>query len=92
MIPMAEVEPIIEEHVREGVMCIGCGYDLAGLPIADKAVCPECGFEIDESLMGPLLRHEGAEWLGRVEKGLRATSFAIRGFGLTVLMLILAGC
>jgi len=56
-------------NVRQGVLCIGCEYELAGLPTADGAVCPECGLSIEKSLTGPLLRYEGVTWLERVERG-----------------------
>jgi len=58
-------------NVRQGVLCIGCGYDLAGLPASDDAVCPECGLEIALSLRKIGLRDETLEWLERVVRGLK---------------------
>lgn len=68
-----------ETTVREGITCIGCGYDLSGLPIEDGAVCPECGIAIEDSFTGPLLRYEGVEWLERVARGLGQAKVGVTG-------------
>jgi len=31
----------------EATQCVGCGYDLTGTVIANRAKCPECGLPID---------------------------------------------
>ena len=68
MMPEKPVES--KELVRDGVVCIGCGYDLAGLQQVDDTVCPECGEHFENSYTRPLLRNEGVAWLERVSDGL----------------------
>lgn len=82
-------------RIREGVVCVQCGYDLSGLEWHDHAVCPECGHRTEGSLAGPLLRNEGEGWLDRVGDGLFLTHTSlydavIYTIGLLVLMPFLA--
>lgn len=53
--------------VRAGALCVGCGYDLAGL--APSGQCPECGTPIARSLRGDLLAYAPAEYLARLHRG-----------------------
>jgi hypothetical protein len=90
---MPDAPPPTEPTVREGITCIGCGYDLSTLPNEDGALCPECGTAIEDSLTGPLLRYEGLDWLARVSRGLRQTKVGVTGIALSWafgIMLLLA--
>lgn len=54
---------------RERVsLCIGCGYNLRGLP-ADGA-CPECSMAIERSLHGEWLRYADPQWTQQILRGL----------------------
>jgi len=53
--------------VRAGALCVGCGYDLAGL--APSGQCPECGTSIARSLKGDLLAFAPAEYLAKLHRG-----------------------
>jgi len=59
------------------VDCIGCGYQLRGLPA--EGACPECATAIWRSVRGDLLRDADPDWLARVRRGVsliaRATTF-----------------
>ncbi len=53
--------------VRDGVLCVSCGYELAGL--APSGACPECGTLVARSLRGDLLAFAPAEYLARLHRG-----------------------
>ncbi|MBX3359489.1 MAG: hypothetical protein KF745_13800 [Phycisphaeraceae bacterium] len=53
--------------VVEPVTCVGCGYDLIGLPGDGR--CPECGAAVGESMRGLLLRYSTREYLAAVQLG-----------------------
>jgi hypothetical protein len=48
-------------------MCVGCGYELAGL--SPHGECPECGTPIARSLRGDLLAYAPAEYLAKLHRG-----------------------
>lgn len=53
--------------VGAGRACLGCGYDLGGLP--SDGACPECGAPVARSLKGPLLRFASGELLAKLHTG-----------------------
>ena len=55
------------EQVKEDRNCVGCSYNLRGLQ--SDGLCPECGYSIQRSLMGPLLRYSSAEYLKTLQQG-----------------------
>lgn len=54
-------------RVRDGALCVGCGYDLAGL--SPNGQCPECGTPIANSLRGDLLAFAPAAYLATLHRG-----------------------
>ena len=63
-------------------ICIGCGYDLAGLP--EEGLCPECGSSIAESLR---------LWsnTNRLETPLREIAEGLRGIKVAYAILLVMG-
>ncbi len=61
--------------VETGVLCLGCQYELAGLP--SDSVCPECGMSIARSLMGDTLLHADPQWLKKVYRGFRLIIYSV---------------
>jgi hypothetical protein len=53
--------------VIESKPCVGCGYDLLGLPVSGK--CPECGLDVERSLKGDLLEFAGPDYLAKLHTG-----------------------
>lgn len=49
--------------------CVGCGYDLFGLP--EGGVCPECGVDIGRSISGDHLLGSSKAHRQRLERGAR---------------------
>lgn len=59
--------PLQPRTLTESVACLSCGYDLKGLDAF--GTCPECGFRVQDSLAGPLLRNSSAEYLRSLSGG-----------------------
>ncbi|MEO1513279.1 MAG: hypothetical protein AAFU70_14495, partial [Planctomycetota bacterium] len=53
--------------VGEGVVCVRCGYALAGL--ARDGVCPECGMRVEDSLRGDALRYADPAMVRLLRRG-----------------------
>jgi hypothetical protein len=53
--------------VDSAIACTRCGYSLRGLQITGK--CPECGWAVESSLRGGLLRFAGPEYLASLALG-----------------------
>lgn len=56
-----------EAGVPDGTRCVGCGYELAGLP--EDGVCPECGIEVERSLKGELMLKASPGYLAMLHRG-----------------------
>lgn len=54
-------------RVESDLTCTRCGYNLRGLEITGK--CPECGWAVESSLRGGLLRFAGPEYLSSLISG-----------------------
>ena len=52
------------EVLNSDVGCIGCGYNLRGLPPGGR--CPECGASVEESLQGHCLWFANKNWLRKL--------------------------
>ncbi|MBX3359492.1 MAG: hypothetical protein KF745_13815 [Phycisphaeraceae bacterium] len=68
---MSEATPAVGaggmDVLLERRSCIGCGYDLVGLPVG--GVCPECGRPVADSLRGILLQFASKEYIGAALQG-----------------------
>jgi len=62
-------ETAVPLSVQSDIPCLGCGYNLRGLP--PQGLCPECGRPIELSLRGNLLRYAEPRRLGILIRGLR---------------------
>jgi hypothetical protein len=59
-------------------LCRQCGYNLRGLNKA--GVCPECASPVAVSVRGDYLRYAALPWVRQVVRGVRATTWGVRGF------------
>ena len=78
-------EPAIEAAAvdAQGVVvsdapCRQCGYNLRGLN--KTGVCPECASPVAVSVRGDSLRYAALPWVRQVVRGVRATTWGVRGF------------
>ncbi len=55
--------------------CVGCGYNLSGLPLSGN--CPECAKPVRLSLLGELLQFAAPEYVKSIDTGLRVIIAAI---------------
>ncbi|MEM9416027.1 MAG: hypothetical protein AAGA29_11215 [Planctomycetota bacterium] len=54
-------------RVRLDVACRSCGYNLRG--IAGDGTCPECGQDVEDSLLDDRPEHSNPKWLNRTALG-----------------------
>ena len=90
----AQQVPPVVPRVEEDHNCVGCSYNLRGLQTDGR--CPECGYSIQRSLMGPLLRYSSAEYLKTLQQGvllliIAAFASVVIGIVATVLEAAIAG-
>lgn len=77
------------ELVIRSRACVGCGYDLLGLPTTGR--CPECGTSVAQSLHGYLLRFADERYLKIVRQGLSLTIAGIVAFALLMVVSLAVG-
>ncbi len=65
--PLEAVAARTENVVGVSIPCIGCGYELAGLPLDGQ--CPECGVRLEVSHDPIRLCFADPAWLTRVARG-----------------------
>ncbi len=80
------LEPGTVPKVAEGVVCVGCGYDLRGQTTA--GVCSECGSRISESTQAHLLRFAPSVWVRSLRRGAFMLAFGGIGYVVTALTLL----
>jgi hypothetical protein len=61
------VPPTPTPNIADRLPCIGCGYDLVGLP--EDGACPECGVAIGRSVSGDHLLASSKEHRQRLARG-----------------------
>ncbi|MBX3359490.1 MAG: hypothetical protein KF745_13805 [Phycisphaeraceae bacterium] len=82
-VAVGDDEAVGSEEVAGHPRCVGCEYDLHGLPRAGR--CPECGVAVGESLQGGLLlRFAQPEWIRSVRWG-----YSVAVIGLAALAAVL---
>lgn len=74
----------VEAATTEGRFCVGCAYQLDGLPV--DGTCPECGTPIELSLREPTLANTSPEYLRTLKSGL---SFVLNGILLMIMVQVL---
>jgi len=70
------MDPSLQPPVRvveTEIACTRCGYSLRGLATTGR--CPECGWSVEASLQGGLLRFAGPEYLASLVLGARIVIF-----------------
>lgn len=73
--------------VGEEVPCSRCGYSLRGLAIVGR--CPECGWPVEASLNGNLLRYADPAYLDTLQRGIVIILWSV---GAQVLLALLIMC
>lgn len=63
--------------VGDETPCSRCGYSLRGLPIVGQ--CPECGWPVQRSLAGNLLRYADPTYLDTLQRGIVLVLLAVAG-------------
>ena len=58
-----------------GRPCVGCAYDLRGLPVGVR--CPECGTPVGDSLRARYLRDGGVDYLSALRQGPRVAALVL---------------
>ncbi len=74
----------IAAATTDGRFCVGCAYQLDGLPV--DGTCPECGTPIELSLREPTLANTSQEYLRTIKSGL---SFVLNGILLMIMVQVL---
>lgn len=80
------------QTVGEEVPCTRCGYSLRGLAIVGK--CPECGWPVEASLNGNLLRYASPDYLQKLQRGIvivLSSVIAQLVLGLVIMIVMFAG-
>jgi len=80
--PIGESPPV-KRHVN----CIGCGYDLFGLPAAGD--CPECGLPVQRSRVRLPLDSD-LQWQAQIEKGLLLEIWTATGWTMCAVLGLIA--
>lgn len=78
--------------VGDEVPCTRCGYSLRGLAIVGK--CPECGWPVEASLNGNLLRYASPDYLEKLQRGIvivLSSVIAQLVLGLLMMVVVFAG-
>lgn len=70
--------PAAATTLREGLLCISCGYDFRGSPPGGR--CPECGATSLAKNPRTLARFGGEAWLRNAARGVRLWALAITAF------------
>ena len=79
----------LQDYVTEDRRCIGCAYDLRGVPKSSK--CPECGLDVARSLLSNLLINSTPKFVGKLHRGVIWIQTALVASLLAVLAPFLTG-